>query len=182
MKRLQELYKTEIVSKLKNELKYSNIFEVPKITKVSINIGVGKYKENPEKLNKIANDLYLITGQKPHACKSRKAISGFKLRAGEIVGLHVTLRGKKMYEFLEKLLQVALPRVRDFRGLPAKSFDQSSNYSMGIKEHVVFPEITYDKMEDIYGMQISVSILAKTQDDAKALLKELGFPIKTQEK
>ena len=178
MKTLKQTYNEEVVKSLITEFKYKNRYEVPKITKASINIGLGKAKEKPELINKAANDLYLITGQKARICKAKKAISGFKLRQGDIIGLNITIRGNRMYEFLQKLLNIALPRVRDFRGLSQGSFDKNNNYTMGIKEHIIFPEISYEKIEDIYGMQITVNIDAKTQKEAESLLKHLGFPFK----
>lgn len=178
MKRLKELYTTEIAPKIAKEFKLSNINMVPKIQKISVNIGVGRSKEHPEILTKVANDLYRITGQMPRITKSKKAISGFKLRTGDIVGINMTLRGNTMYDFLEKLLNVGLPRVRDFRGLSMESFDKNFNYTYAIKEHIIFPEITYERIEDIYGFQVSFHIKSNKKEEAIALLKELGFPFK----
>lgn len=179
MKRLKELKQTEISKKLMQEFNIKNSHAVPVIEKITINVGIGKYKENHEFIQKIAQDIFLISGQKPQVCKSKKAISGFKLRQGEIVGLSTTLRGKKMYEFLEKVLNIVLPRVKDFRGLSTKSFDSTGNYTFAIKENIVFPEISYENIENIYGMQICVTI--KNSDDKKQserLLELLGFPFK----
>lgn len=178
MKRLKEYYNQQIVSELMKELNLENRFQVPKINKISINVGIGKIKEKPGMTNLIANDLYLITGQKPVLKKSNKAISGFKLRIGDIVGLSVTLRGKKMYEFLEKLLKVSIPRIRDFRGFSQKSFDKNFNYTIGIKENIIFPEINYEKIEDIYGLQITFNIKSNSQKESLLLIQKLGFPIK----
>jgi large subunit ribosomal protein L5 len=178
MKRINQIYNQEIVPKMKQEFNYSNVLEVPKIKKISINVGIGKDKNNQAKIKKVANDLYKITGQKPRICKSKKAISGFKLVKGDIIGLSVTLRKKQMYEFLEKLLNVTLPRVRDFRGLDESSFDSNHNYTFGIKEHIIFPEISYDKIEEIYGMQISIATNAKSKKEAISLFKYLNFPLK----
>ena len=178
MKRLQQLYNEEITKKMREEFKYSNIFETPKLIKISINVGLGRAKENPSIINKVANDLFLIAGQKPRICRSKKAISGFKLRQGDVIGLSLTLRRKKMYEFLEKLLKIGLPRVRDFRGVSLESFDAQNNYCLAIKEHIIFPEITYERIEDIYGLQATFHIKAKTKNEAISLLKHFGFPFK----
>lgn len=178
MKTLKQYYNEDIKKDLMKELKIKNIHQVPEIKKITINVGIGKLKEKTGMTNIIANDLYLITGQKPIIKKSKKAISGFKLRIGDLVGLCINLRGKKMYEFLEKLLKVALPRVRDFRGLSKNSFDKNYNYTLGIKENIIFPEINYEKMENIYGMQITFNIKAKNKEESLTLMKKLGFPIK----
>lgn len=178
MKRLKEKYNSEIIKSMRKEFNFSNNFEVPKITKVSINVGIRKDKLSKELLNKIANDLFKITGQKPHICKAKRSISGFKLIKGDINGLHITLRGNKMYQFLEKFLNVSLPRVRDFRGLSTDCFDKNMNYTAGIKENIIFPEISYDKIENIYGMQITFCTNAKNKREAISLFKHLGFPLK----
>lgn len=178
MNRLKEYYNKEIKKALKKEFDYKNINQVAKIEKISINVGLGKAREDKSLFNKVANDLFLITGQKPKICKSKKAISGFKLREGEPIALNLTLRNKRMYEFLEKLLNISLPRIRDFRGLSQKSLDKNNNFTIGIKEHIIFPEISYDKIENIYGLQISIHIKANSKKEALSLLKHLGFPIK----
>jgi large subunit ribosomal protein L5 len=178
MKRLYDYYREDIVKRMTEEFKYSNVHQVPKLIKISVNIGLGIAKENPAILKRAANDIYLITGQKPRICKAKKAISGFKLRQGDVVGLSLTLRSRKMYEFLEKLLNVGLPRVRDFRGVPVKSFDAQNNYCLAIKENIIFPEVTYERIEDIYGMQITFHIKAKTKNEAMSLLTNLGFPFR----
>jgi large subunit ribosomal protein L5 len=178
MKRLKELYTTKIIPKLVKEFNLTNINTAPKIQKISINVGVGKSKEHPEILARVSNDLYRITGQLPRLTKSKKAISGFKLRTGDIAGINMTLRGNAMYDFLEKLLNVGLPRVRDFRGLSMDSFDKNFNYTYAVKEHIIFPEITYERIEDIYGFQISFHIKSNKKEEAIALLKQLGFPFK----
>lgn len=178
MKRLKNYYNEEIISEMKKEFGYTNSFNVPKLTKISINVGISKERQNKDLINKVANDIYKITGQKPRICRAKKSISGFKLTQGDINGLNVTLRRNKMYEFLEKLLRVSLPRVRDFRGLSLKSFDKDNNYTVGIKEHIIFPEISYDKMENIYGMQITFCTTAKSAKEAISLFKHLGFPLK----
>lgn len=178
MNRLKDDYQKNIIHKIKNEFGYSNILEVPKITKISINIGISQVKEKKEFVNKVANDMYKITGQKPKICRAKHSISGFKLTQGDINGLKVTLRKKRMYQFLEKFLRVALPRARDFRGLDTRSFDQNNNFTIGIKENVIFPEISYDKIEEIYGMQITFSTDAKSKKEVISLFKNLGFPLK----
>ncbi len=178
MKRLKEKYNTEIIKTMQKEFKHSNCFEVPKITKISINVGIAKDKFSNELLNRVANDLYKITGQKPKICRAKKSISGFKLTQGDVNGLNITLRGKRMYEFLEKFLNVSLPRVRDFRGLSKKCFDKNFNYTTGIKENIIFPEISYDKIENIYGMQITFCTNAKELNETISLFRHLGFPLK----
>ncbi len=180
MKKLITIYKTEITDKLRKDYSYANNFQIPKVTKLSINVGLGKAKEKPDLIGRAMNDLYLITGQKPRICAAKKAISGFKLRQGDIIGVNLTLRNARMYEFLDKLLNVSLPRVRDFRGLSRDSFDKNNNYTLGIKEHIIFPEISYEKIEDIYGLQITINTNAKTREEALSLLTYLGFPFKEQ--
>lgn len=178
MKRLKELYKTDITPNIIKKFNLSNVHMAPEMKKISINVGVGKSKERPELLSRVANDIYLITGQMPRITKSKKAISGFKLRSGDIVGVNVTLRGNSMFDFLEKLLNVGLPRVRDFRGLSTESFDKNFNYTYAVKEHIIFPEIKYERIEDIYGFQVSFNIKATNKEEAMELLKQLGFPFK----
>jgi len=181
MKRLKEQVQSELNKKILNELKYKNIFQIPKLEKISINIGIGKYKDDMPRITRIANDLYKITGQKPKLCKSKKAISGFKLREGDIIGLNLNLRGKRMYEFLEKLLYITIPRVRDFRGLKTTSIDQNNNLTIGIRENIIFPEIAYERIEDIYGLQITFVTTAKNNKEALILFKTLGFPFAKME-
>ena len=169
-------YKEEIVPALMQELKYKNINEVPKLVKIVLNMGLGDVKDNSKSLNTAIDELTVIAGQKPVATRAKKAISNFKVRAGMKIGAKVTLRGTRMYEFFDRLTAIALPRVRDFRGISDKSFDGRGNYSMGIKEQLIFPEISYDKVEKIRGLDISFITTAKTDAEAKALLKALGLP------
>ena len=169
-------YKEEIVPELIKEFGYKNVNEVPKLVKISLNMGLGDVKDNSKSFNTAVDELTLIAGQKPVTTKAKKAISNFKVRAGMKVGAKVTLRGKRMYEFFDRLTAIALPRVRDFRGVSPKSFDGKGNYSMGIKEQLIFPEISYDKVEKIRGLDVAFITTAKTDAEAKALLKALGLP------
>ena len=169
-------YKEEIVPQLIKEFGYNNVNEVPKLVKIVLNMGLGDVKDNSKSFNTAVEELTLIAGQKPVATKAKKAISNFKVRAGMKIGAKVTLRGKRMYEFFDRLVGIALPRVRDFRGISDKSFDGRGNYSMGVKEQLIFPEISYDKVEKIKGLDISFITTAKTDAEAKALLKALGLP------
>ena len=176
MNNLLQQYREKIVKEMKESFGYSSISEVPKITKITINSGVGRIKESTEEVQHVAADLALISGQKPRENKSRKSISGFKLREGQIVGLSTTLRADKMYDFIERLVRVALPRIRDFRGLPLKSFDGKGGYSIGIKEHTIFPEIKYEKSRIVFSLQINISTSSKTNEETKKLLESFGFP------
>jgi large subunit ribosomal protein L5 len=176
MTNLKEKYTKEIVKKLKEEFSHSSNFQVPKITSVSINVGVGKIKESKDDCALVAKDIALITGQLPKFNKARISVSGFKLREGQIVGYSVTLRNMKMYDFIERFVNVSLPRIRDFRGLSNDSFDQQGNYSIGIREHTIFPEIKYDNVKQPFSMQINFSITARSKKEAKKLLEHLGFP------
>jgi large subunit ribosomal protein L5 len=178
MEILKEQYEKEIVPALMKKFNYKSVMEVPKLDKIVINIGLGDVKENPKDLENAIKDLEQITGQKPITTKSKKAIAAFKLRAGVPIGCKVTLRKGKMYDFANKLFNVALPRVRDFRGIPADSFDGRGNYSMGIKEQLIFPEIEYEKVDRVRGMDIIFVTTAKTDEEAKELLKLLGMPFK----
>ena len=178
MEILREQYEKEIVPALMKKFNYKSVMEVPKLDKIVINIGLGDVKENPKDLENAVNDLAQITGQKPIITKSKKAIAAFKLRAGVPIGCKVTLRKGKMYDFANKLFNVALPRVRDFRGVPANSFDGRGNYSMGIKEQLIFPEIEYEKVDKVRGMDIIFVTTAKSDEEAKELLKLLGMPFK----
>lgn len=180
MKCLEEIYKTEITPNIKQQFKLSNSFLVPKITQLSINVGLGKIKENPKFLDIVAQDIFYITGQKPQLRLAKKAISGFKIRKGDIVGLRVTLRRKKMYDFLEKLIKIVLPRTRDFRGISQTSFDKQSNYTLAIREHIVFPEIEYDNVDTIYGLQVSIITNSSEKKMVFKLLKLLGLPFKDE--
>ena len=178
MEILKEQYEKEIVPALMKKFNYKSVMEVPKLDKIVINIGLGDVKENPKDLENAIKDLEQITGQKPIITKSKKAIAAFKLRAGVPIGCKVTLRQGKMYDFANKLFNVALPRVRDFRGIPADSFDGRGNYSMGIKEQLIFPEIEYEKVDRVRGMDIIFVTTAKTDEEAKELLKLLGMPFR----
>lgn len=173
----EELYKTNIQGALKEQLKLENIFEVPKFEKVVINMGVGDAVSDNKILSQVQSELSLIAGQKSVITRARKSIAGFKLRQGMKIGCKVTLRKKSMYEFLERLINIALPRVRDFRGLSPRSFDKSWNYSLGLKEHIVFPEVNYDTIAKIRGMDITVCIKSKSKEHSLALLKAFNFPI-----
>ena len=175
---LKEQYKKEVVPALMKKFNYTSIMQVPKLEKIVINIGLGETKDNPKALDNAINDLTIITGQKPVITKAKKSIAAFKLREGAKIGCKVTLRAGKMYDFAQKLFNVALPRVRDFRGVSNHSFDGRGNYSMGIKEQLIFPEIEYDKIDKIRGMDIIFVTTAKTDEEAKELLTLLGMPFK----
>ncbi len=178
METLREQYEKEVIPAMMKKFNYTSVMQVPKLDKIVINIGLGDTKENPKSLENAVNDLSIITGQKPIITKSKKAIAAFKLREGVNIGCKVTLRKGKMYDFAQKLFNVALPRVRDFRGVSANSFDGRGNYSMGIKEQLIFPEIEYDKIDKIRGMDIILVTTAKTDEEAKELLTLLGMPFK----
>jgi large subunit ribosomal protein L5 len=174
--RLQDIYKSSIVAALQKEFNYENALEVPKLDKIVINMGVGEAVNDRKKVDAAVADLTLISGQKPVVTKSKKSIAVFKLREGMAIGCKVTLRRDRMYEFLDRLVTIALPRVRDFRGLNGKSFDGNGNYAMGLKEQLVFPEINYDKIDEVRGMDIIICTTAKTDAEAKALLRGFSFP------
>ncbi|MBR6505069.1 MAG: 50S ribosomal protein L5 [Clostridia bacterium] len=176
MEKLREQYEKEVVPALMKKFNYKSVMQVPKLEKIVINIGLGDIKDNPKSLENAMNDLSLITGQKPVVTKAKKSIAAFKLREGVKVGCKVTLRSKKLYEFTYKLFNVALPRVRDFRGVSKNSFDGRGNYSMGIKEQLIFPEIEYDKIDKLRGMDIIFVTTAKTDEEARELLTLLGMP------
>ena len=178
MEKLREQYEKEVVPALMKKFQYKSIMQVPKLDKVVINIGLGDTKENPKSLENAMNDLTQITGQRPMITKAKKSIAAFKLREGANVGCKVTLRSDKMYDFVYKLFNVALPRVRDFRGVSADSFAGRGNYSMGIKEQFIFPEIEYDKIDRLRGMDIIFVTTAETDEEAKELLTLLGMPFK----
>ena len=178
MERLREQYKNEIVPAMMKKFNYKSVMQVPKLEKIVINIGLAHVKENPKSLDNAVAELTLITGQKPVITKAKKSIAAFKLREGANVGCKVTLRAGKMYDFADKLFNVALPRVRDFRGLPANSFDGRGNYSLGIKEQLIFPEIEYDKIDKTRGMDIILVTSANTDEEAKELLTLLGMPFR----
>ena len=174
--RLQEKYEKEIISAMMEKFGYKNIMEVPRLEKIVINMGVGEAKENQKVLESAVNDLTLIAGQKPVITKTKKAVANFKIRANMPIGCKVTLRRARMYEFADKLMSIALPRVRDFRGVSSKSFDGRGNYSLGIKEQLIFPEIEYDKVDKVRGMDIIFVTSAKTDEEARELLRFLGMP------
>ena len=178
MEKLREQYNNEVVPALMKKFGYKSVMQVPKLDKVVINIGLGDLKENPKALENAMKDLTQITGQKPVITKAKKSIAAFKLREGANIGCKVTLRSDKMYDFVYKLFNVALPRVRDFRGVSAHSFDGRGNYSMGIKEQLIFPEIEYDKVDKLRGMDIVFATTATTDEEARELLKLLGMPFK----
>ena len=178
MEKLREQYQNEVVPALMKKFNYKSVMQVPKLDKIVINIGLGDTKDNPKSLENAMNDLSIITGQRPVITKARKSIAAFKLREGANIGCKVTLRSEKMYEFAYKLFNVALPRVRDFRGVSAYSFDGRGNYSMGIKEQLIFPEIEYDKVDKLRGMDIIFVTTAKTDEEARELLTLLGMPFK----
>lgn len=176
MARIREKYRSEVAPALMEKFNYKSIMEIPKLEKIIINMGVGEAKDNTKTLEAAVEDLTLITGQKPVITKAKKSVSNFKIREGMPVGTKVTLRGEKMYEFVDRLFNVALPRVRDFRGVSTKSFDGRGNYSLGIKEQLIFPEIEYDKVDKVRGMDVIFVTTAKTDEEARELLKLLGMP------
>ena len=178
MSRLQELYKNEVVAKLQEEFGYKNIMEVPKVTKITLNMGVGEALGDKKLLDNAVAEMEAISGQKVVVTKARKSVAAFKLREGWPIGCKVTLRGEQMYEFLDRLISIAIPRIRDFRGFSSKSFDGRGNYSLGLKEQIVFPEIEFDKIDRIRGMDITVTTTARTDDEGRALLRAFGFPFK----
>ena len=175
---LRKKYKDEVVADMMKRFKYSNIMEVPCITHISINMGIGDGKDNPKKLESAIEELTSISCQKPVITKSRKDISNFKIRKGFPVGCKVTLRGNRMYDFLQRVISIAIPRTRDFRGLSFKSFDGNGNYSFGVKEQIIFTEIDYDKIDSIRGMDISLTTTAKTDEESYWLLKLMGLPLR----
>jgi large subunit ribosomal protein L5 len=178
MARLQQMYRDRIVAELQKSLGLDNPMQVPKITRITINMGVGEAVADKKAMDGALSDLTALTGQKPLVTKSRKAIASFKLRAGVPVGAKVTLRGARMYEFLDRLINVAMPRIRDFRGVSARSFDGRGNYSFGVKEQIIFPEIAYDKIDAIRGMDIVITTTARNDREGRALLEAFNFPFR----
>ncbi len=178
MARLRDQYKKEVVPKLQQQFNYKNVMEVPRIQKITLNMGVGEASKDKKIMDHAVADMTAISGQKPVVTMSRKSIAGFKIRDNWPIGCKVTLRGERMYEFLDRLIAVAIPRIRDFRGLNGRSFDGRGNYSMGVKEQIIFPEIDYDKIDTIRGMDITITTTAKTNEESKALLLAFGFPLK----
>lgn len=178
MARLRDFYKEKVASQLQGKFNYKNVMQIPKIEKIVINVGAGEAKDNSKVITSIIEDLATITGQKPVVCTARKSVANFKIREGMKIGAKVTLRGDKMYEFLDRFFNFALPRVRDFRGINPNSFDGKGNYNMGVKEQLIFPEIEYDKIDKIRGMDIIFVTTANTDEEAKELLTLLGMPFK----
>ena len=176
MARLKEYYKQEVAPALMKKFSYKSVMQIPKLNKIVINVGAGEAKENSKVIDAITSDIAKITGQKPMICKAKKSVANFKLRAGMDIGVKVTLRGDRMYEFLDRLFNVALPRVRDFRGINPNSFDGRGNYNMGIKEQLIFPEIEYDKIDKVRGMDICFVTTANTDEESRELLTLMGAP------
>ena len=173
---LRQRYQDEVISALQKEFEYDNIMQVPRLTKIVVNIGMGEALRDGKAIDNAVGDLTLITGQKPVVTKAKKSIAQFRVRTGNAIGVKVTLRGERMWDFLERLTRVALPRIRDFRGVPAKSFDGRGNYSLGLREQLAFPEIDYDKVDRLRGLEISIVTTAKTDEESKRLLELLGMP------
>lgn len=178
MARLKELYKNELVEKLKADLALRNVMEVPRITKITLNMGVGEAIGDKKSLEHAVEELAMISGQKPVVNKARKSIAGFKVRQGWPIGTKVTLRSERMYQFLERLVSIAIPRIRDFRGFSPKQFDGRGNFAMGVSEQIIFPEIDYDKVDKLRGMDITITTTARTDDEGRALLRAFNFPLK----
>ena len=176
MSRMQEKYKAEIAPAMMQKFSYKSVMQIPKLDKIVVNVGLGEARENPKAIEAACNDIAAITGQKPIVTKARKSVANFKLREGMNIGCKVTLRGAKMYEFMDRLFNVALPRVRDFRGINPNAFDGRGNYSLGVKEQLIFPEIDYDKIDKIRGMDIIFVTTAKTDEEARELLTQFGAP------
>jgi large subunit ribosomal protein L5 len=179
--RLKQRYRDEIVPALMKQFGYTNVMQVPRLVKISVNKGVGEASQNQKLLDNAVEELRLITGQQPGISKARKSVSNFKLREGMPIGAHVTLRGDRMYEFMDRLVTLALPRVRDFRGVPDRSFDGRGNYTLGVKEQIIFPEVNVDRTDRISGLDISFVTTAATDEEAHALLKEMGMPFVRRE-
>jgi large subunit ribosomal protein L5 len=178
MSQLKSIYNEQVVPKLKEKFKYANVHQIPKLEKITLNMGLGEAIQNIKILDGAVDELMNIAGQKPVVTRARKSIAAFKLRAGMPIGCMVTLRRERMYDFFSKLVNIALPRVRDFRGISAKAFDGAGNYSLGIKEHIIFPEIEYDKIDKIKGMNISIVTSAKTDEEGRELLQLMGMPFR----
>jgi large subunit ribosomal protein L5 len=176
--KLKVLYQGKIVPKLMDQFQYTNIHQVPKLVKVTVNRGLGEASQNAKALDSSLSEIAIITGQKPVVTRAKKAIAGFKIRKGVPVGVMVTLRADRMYDFLDRLINLALPRIRDFRGISPKSFDGRGNYSLGLREQLIFPEIEYDRIDQIRGMDISIITTANTDEEGRALLKEMGMPFR----
>ena len=181
MNRMQDLYNKEVVPALRKAFDFKNIMQVPRVEKVVVNIGVGEALDNPKALEAAVSDLTIITGQKPVMSKARKSIANFKLREGRLIGTKVTLRGERMWAFLDRLMNTALPRVRDFRGVSANAFDGRGNYTLGLHDQLIFPEIEYDKIDKLRGMEVTIVTTAKNDDQARMLLRLLGMPFSKKE-
>lgn len=179
MARLKQYYRDTVAKKLMEQFGYKSVMEVPRIKKITLNMGVGEAVADKKVMENAVGDMTRIAGQKPVVTKARKSIAGFKIREGYPVGCMVTLRQERMYEFLDRLITVAIPRIRDFRGIPAKSFDGRGNYNMGVREQIIFPEIEYDKIDAIRGMNITITTTAKTDEEARALLAAFSFPFRS---
>ena len=182
MAKLHDLYKQEVIKALTEKFGYKTVMQVPRIVKITLNMGVGEAVADKKVLENAARDMAAIAGQKPLITKVRKSVAGFHIREGYPIGCKVTLRGERMWEFLERLIVIAIPRIRDFRGLSAKSFDGRGNYSMGVREQIIFPEIDYDKVDTIRGLVITITTTAKTDEEGRALLEAFKFPFRTQTK
>ena len=182
MAKLHDLYKQEVIKALTEKFGYKTVMQVPRIVKITLNMGVGEAVADKKVLENAARDMAAIAGQKPLITKVRKSVAGFHIREGYPIGCKVTLRGERMWEFLERLIVIAIPRIRDFRGLSAKSFDGRGNYSMGVREQIIFPEIDYDKVDTIRGLDITITTTAKTDGEGRALLEAFKFPFRTQTK
>ncbi len=178
MARLQEYYRDTVVKQLMDKFGYKSVMQVPRITKITLNMGVGEALSDKKVLEHAMDDMAKISGQRPIVCRARKSVAGFKVREGWPIGCKVTLRKQRMYEFLDRLISIAIPRVRDFRGLNPKSFDGRGNYSMGVREQIIFPEIEYDKIDALRGMDITVTTTAQTDEEGRALLEAFNFPLK----
>lgn len=178
MQRMKQLYQDTIVQKLMDEFKYSNIHQVPKVVKVTVNRGLGEAAQNNKAMESSLKELAVITGQKPVITRAKKAIAGFKIRQGMPIGIMVTLRSDRMYAFLDRLINLALPRIRDFRGVSPKSFDGRGNYTLGVREQLIFPEVDYDSIDQIRGMDISIVTTARTDEEGRALLRAMGMPFR----
>ena len=180
MAKLHDLYKQEVIKKLMDQFHYKTVMQVPRLVKITLNMGVGEALTDKKILENAAADMAAISGQKPLITKARKSIADFKIREGYPIGCKVTLRGERMWEFLERLICIAMPRIRDFRGVSPKSFDGKGNYSMGVREQIIFPEIDYDKVDAVRGLDITITTTAKTDEEGRALLKAFDFPFRTQ--
>jgi len=179
MATLKEVYKSELAPKLKEELGLDNVMEVPRITKITLNMGVGEALGDKKVLENAVGDMQQIAGQKPVVTLARRSIAGFKVREGWPIGCKVTMRGERMYEFLERLISIAIPRIRDFRGISPKSFDGRGNFAMGVTEQIIFPEIEYDKVDALRGLDITITTTARTDDEGRALLRSFNFPLRS---